>query len=137
MNNTHRDIKLVIFDRKKYLESIKKLRTRNAPNYVIEAYENGFSGVVNAYYKLKLTKKRSKRTVISESKRYRNLAKNIDLNFVQEAVKKSDLDFIKAFFQMTNMDIVSGRRIPPNAGKLLKQDIVKSLGLKDLYKKLK
>ena len=57
--------------------------------------------------------------------------------FIREAVKKSDIDFLKAFFQMTNMDIMSGEKLPPNAGSLLKQGIIKDLGLKDLYKKLR
>jgi hypothetical protein len=132
-------MKLTIFNKTKYLESIKKLKARNAPSYIIEAYNEGYTNVVNEYYNIKLQKLRTKKlkSNVNESKNYLDIAKNIKLSFVQESIKKSDIDFLKAFFQMTNLDIVTGKKLPPNASKLLKQDVIRDLGLKDLYKKLR
>jgi transcription elongation factor len=132
-------MKLTIFNKTKYLESIKKLKARNAPGYIIEAYNEGYTNVVNEYYNIKLQKLRTKKLKnnVNESKNYLDIAKNIKLSFVQESIKKSDIDFLKAFFQMTNLDIVTGKKLPPNASKLLKQDVIRDLGLKDLYKKLR
>lgn len=130
---------IVCFDIKKYKDSLRKLERRKAPNYIVEAYKEGYISVVNFYYSLKLEKRLGKK--IEESTELlaeveRHLQKS-DLPFVQEALRKKDKDFLKAFFMMTNMDIMSGERLPPNAAKLLKQGIVKDLGLKDLFKKLR
>jgi hypothetical protein len=132
-------MKLTIFDRKKYLETIKKLEKRNAPNYILEAYEEGYTKVVNEYYKIKLDRIKAKNFKYSlmESKTYSDLAKTVKFSFIEAALKKSDIDFLKAFFQMTNLDIVSGKKIPPNAGRLIDQSSIRDLGLKDLYKKLR
>lgn len=135
-------MKLTMFDRRKHIESLNKLKKRNAPSYVIDAYNEGYVKVVNTYYSLKLQKlKENKgRYTLKEAKAYTDYAKLVEYEeapFIREAVKKSDIDFLKAFFQMTNMDIMSGEKLPPNAGSLLKQGIIKDLGLKDLYKKLR
>jgi hypothetical protein len=60
-----------------------------------------------------------------------------DNHFLKEATSVKDLDFIKAFFKMANLDLVSGDRLPPNASKLIRQKISKDFGLKDLFKKLR
>jgi hypothetical protein len=127
-------MKLIIFDRKKYSEAMHALELRKAPSYIIEAYQEGYTGVVNAYYKIKLNRLRSKGN-IKESVNY-NVTEAMP-NFVKEARRNKDSDFLKAFFKMTNMDIMSGNKLPPNAAKLIKQGVVKDLGLTDLYKKLK
>ena len=57
--------------------------------------------------------------------------------FLSEALNSKDLDFIKAFFKMANLDLMSGNKLPPNASKLIKQKIPKNFGLNDLYKKLR
>jgi enolase len=132
-------MKLTLFNRKKYLEAIRSLKKRNAPDYVLQAYEEGYAKVVNEYYKIKLERIRNKnyKYSLTESTEYTNLVKKANITFLESALKKSDIDFIKAFFQMTNLDIVTGEKLPPNASKLINQGIIKDLGLKDLYKKLR
>lgn len=133
-------MKLTVFDRKKYIESIKRLKAKNAPSYVIKAYEEGYGKVVNAYYKKKLERRMTGnyKYSLKEANSYANLAEHVTLDFLQEAIKKSDIDFLKAFFQMTNVDISSGEKLPPNAGKLIRQGMkLRGYSLKDLYKKLK
>ena len=133
-------MKLTVFDRRKYTEAINSLTLKKAPPYIIEAYKEGYAEVVNAYYKKKLERRLSKdyKVSLNESKKYFEIAKNLEINFIQEALKKSDVDFLKAFFQMTNLDIVSGEKLPPGAGKLIRQGMkLRGFSLKDLYKKLK
>ena len=131
-------MKLVVFDRKKYIESISKLKLRRAPDYVINAFQEGYIGTVNEYYKIKLQNKiKNKKESIKITSVLSEAVKNENKQFLNEAASKKDLDFIKAFFRMTNMDIMSGDRLPPNASSLIKQGIVKDFGLKDLYKKLR
>ena len=133
-------MKLTIFDRRKYQEAIKRLKAKNAPDYIIEAYQEGYGNVVNAYYKKKLERRLSRNFKISltESKRYKAMAEHVDLKFLKEALTKSDIDFLKAFFQVTNLDIFTGEKLPPNAGELIKQGTsLRGKQLKDLYKKLK
>ena len=124
-----------IFDRTKYMNSIKMLKAREAPDYIIEAYKNGYIKEINYYYKARLSKK-----PISESATratLRQFVTDSNLSFLKEAMSQQNYDFIKAFFQMTNMDIMTGEKLPPDAGNLIKQGIVKDFGLKDLFKKLK
>lgn len=190
-------MKLTAFNRTVYVESLRKLKARNAPNYVIEAYkEGGYASIINKYYRLKLERKLKKQKQVVEntneltvakkpvyvggiasllcpncSKIVFNIAKynqydknckycgqkldwseyitngirkindesasDVSANLIKEAVSNNDLDFIKAFFMMTNMDIISGKRLPPNASNLIKQGIVQDFGLKDLFKKLR
>lgn len=133
-------MKLVLFDRKKYIESLYKLKVRKAPSYVIKAYNEGYTLVVNEYYKEKLNKKR-RSTVVKENKNFLadaiEFSKACNLDLLNEALAVKDLDFIKAFFKMANLDLTSGDRLPPNASKLIKQRVAKDFGLKDLYKKLR
>lgn len=132
-------MKLTIFDLKKHETAIRRLEARKAPSYVIEAYNEGFTKQINDYYKVKL-KKRLNKTIIKESninKSLLNKASKSEYNFIKEAAKKRDEDFLKQFFTMTNLDIVTGRKLPPNAGNLVKQGIVKDISLKDLFKKLR
>jgi hypothetical protein len=138
LKKSKRGLKMNIttFDRKKYVESLKRLERRGAPSYVVEAYRDGYVDVVNGYYDIRLHRKLNRK--IQESKvDVLGRAESIKNRHVQEALKARDEDFLKAFFIMTNLDIVTGNKLPPNAGKLLRQDIVRSLGLKDLFKKLK
>jgi len=133
-------MKLTIFDRKKYEEAIKRLKAKNAPDYIIEAYKEGYGSVVNAYYKIKLERRISKnfKVPLTESKRYKAMAEFVNIKFLKEALTKSDIDFLKAFFQITNLDIFSGEKLPPNAGELIKQGMsLRGKQLKDLYKKLR
>jgi hypothetical protein len=133
-------MKLTIFDLKKQENSIRKLEARKAPPYILEAYDEGFVDVINNYYKLKL--KNLKIKVVTESKQpidseLITMVSHSEHKFLKEALSKRDEDFLKAFFTMTNLDIVSGRKLPPNASSLIKQGITQDLGLKDLYKKLR
>lgn len=133
-------MKLVIFDLKKHETALNRLKSRKAPEYVIEAYNEGFTDTVNKYYALKLNKikkgniKESKKTISSNLV---GLVKDSKYSFIKEALKQRDEDFLKAFFILSNLDIVTGRKLPPSSGQLVKQGIIKDLGLKDLYKKLK
>lgn len=128
-------MRLTIFNRGKYIESIKKLQKRKAPDYVIEAYNNGYTDVVNYYYRIKLFNKINK---IEESKvNLLEQFKNTKLPFITEALTKRDEEFLKAFFIMTNLDIVTGKRLPRNAGQMLKQREIVDLGLTKLHKRLR
>lgn len=129
-------MKLKIFNRTKYIESMKKLQRRNAPNYVIEAYNSGYIDVVNYYYRLKLENLRLK-TPKSSQKGLLEHYISFPIGFIQEALKKRDEDFLKAFFVMTNLDIVTGKRLPPRAGSGLKPAGINNIGFKDIFKKLK
>lgn len=132
-------MKLTLFNRKKYFESLQKLKVRKAPSYIIEAYKDGYASVVNEYYRTKLDKRINK-SVFEEDKypveSLIEVSKGLDIGFLNEALTVKDLEFIKAFFKMANLDLVSGDRLPPNASKLIRQKIAKDFGLKDLYKKL-
>lgn len=128
-------MKIKIFDRKRYIESINKLYKRKAPAYVIEAYNNGYIDVVNYYYKLKL---HNKRTGVSNSTQ-ETFSEHFQGNhpsFVNEALTKRDEEFLKAFFVMTNLNIVSGAKLPPSAGNKLKPSGLTNIGFKDVFKKL-
>lgn len=133
-------MRLTVFNRTKYVEALNKLKAKNAPAYVIEAYNEGFSDVINAYYKIKLDRrlKNNYKYSLNEAKQYAEKAKEIPFNFLKEAISKMDADFLKAFFQMTNLDIVTGEKLPPNAGKLIRTGMsLRGKSLKDLYKKLR
>lgn len=129
-------MKLRIFDRTKYIESIKKLQKRNAPDYVIEAYNNGYTDVVNYYYRLRLENRRKNKPNSSNTSLLEQYV-NFPLEFIQEALKKRDEEFLKAFFVMTNLDIVTGKRLPPSTGSGLKPAGVTNIGFKDVFKKIR
>lgn len=128
-------MKLIIFNRTKYIESMNKLARRKAPDYVIEAYNNGYTDVVNYYYKLRLQNKRTKTENTKESlvERYQPS----EISFIQEALKKRDEDFLKAFFVMTNLDIVTGKKLPPSVSNKIKPSGLTNIGFKDVFKKLR
>lgn len=127
-------MKLITFDTKKYQKSYSNLIKINAPDYVIEAFIKGYHKEVKLYYKLKANKKvSSKVNALLENKKYKEPS---NIMFLEGARKKRDEEFLKAFFVMTNLDIVTGKKLPPKAGQLLKPGGI-SLGLKDLYKKLR
>jgi hypothetical protein len=131
-------MKLTVFNRKAYTESINKLKARNAPGYVIDAYKEGYVSAINKYYRMRLERLLKRTHVVKENiVDLKKVADNTSVEFIREAANNKDLDFIKAFFMMTNMDIMTGSKIPPNASSLIKQDIVKDFGLKDLFKKLR
>lgn len=132
-------MKVTIFDRKKYITSMNNLIKLNAPSYVLEAYKLGYTKVVNKYYKDKAVNKR-----LNESRQAKSSPESLlladlvpNLPFITEARKKRDEDFLKAFFVMTNLDIVTGKKLPPNTGRLLKDRGIFDSGLKELYKKLR
>ena len=129
-------MKIRVFNRSKYIESLRKLEARKAPSYIVEAFKYGFIEEVNQYYNIRKARLLNK-NLISEDTKLLNDAKEIDVGFIQEAAKKKDLDFLRVFFQMTNMNIFTGKKLPPDAAKLLKPEYVKDLGLKDLYKKMR
>lgn len=128
-------MKLIIFNRTKYLESIKKLKIRKAPDYVIEAYNRGYIDVVNEYYKLKLENKRNSKT--NSKSGILEEYKDSQIDIVKEALTKRDEEFLKAFFVMTNLDIVTGKRIPRKAGGKLKPSGLTNIGFKDVFRKLR
>ena len=131
-------MKVIIFDRKKYIESMNILIKHKAPSYVLEAYQQGYTKVVNQYYKNKVMKTLNEsRQVITGSEALSLAGLVPNLPFVAEARKKRDEDFLRAFFVMTNLDIVTGNKLPPNAGRLLKDRGMFDSGLKELYKKLR
>jgi hypothetical protein len=125
-------VKITIFDRKKHIENYNNLVKRGAPRYVLEAYMLGYVSLVNTYYKIKLNLQKVK---IESTNHLYEFAKTSNLHFVREALSQRDEEFLKAFFVLTNLDIVTGNRLNRAAGKLLKPGIAKSLGLKDLYKR--
>lgn len=132
-------MKLKIFDRKKYIESVNRLTKRKAPDYIVEAYLNGFSNVVNHYYNTKYNRAINK-SLIKESKKGVSWTKLAEAHakeypFLSEALNRRDEEFLKAFFIMTNLDIVTGKKLERNAGKILKTHGV--VGLKNLYTKEK
>ena len=129
-----------VFDREKYHQALRKLERRKAPDYVIEAYKEGHTSVVNEYYKIKLSRKIGKGGVELKAESVRtleSLVKFFDIPILNEALTVKDLEFIKAFFKMANLDLVSGDRLPPNAAHLIRQGIAKDFGLNQLFKKLK
>ena len=60
-------------------------------------------------------------------------------NILEEAKKKNDLDFMKSFYQYTNMDIITGNRIPKGASRFILQDVIydSSKDMKKYFRKLK
>lgn len=134
------NIKLKLFNRTKYEQNLKKLQARKAPIYIIEAYNRGLIGVVNEYYKIRLHKKRN----LAESADNKNLmklkefVKKAELKMLDEAFNKKDFDFLNLMYKMTNIDILTKhRKIPANAGQLIKQGEILDLGLTKLHKKLR
>lgn len=132
-------MKVTIFDRGKYFNAMKTLNERKAPSYIKEAYYNGYSEVVNLYYKAKINKKLGSRPRLLEGNdsKYLERAKNDKRNFLKEAARKNDRDFIKLFYRVSNMDIMSGKRLPPKTGQLLKQAPGPGLGITDIVKRMK
>lgn len=133
-------MKLTVFDRSKYMESVRKLEKRKAPTYVIQAYKDGHTKVVNEYYKIKLSQRigRQKRSPVQENAdTLEKLARAFNLDILNEALTNKDLEFIKAFFKMANLDLVSGDKLPPNAAHLIRQGIAKDFDLNKLFKKLR
>lgn len=133
-------INIKLFNRTKYEDNLRKLKSRNAPTYIIEAYNRGFIELVNEYYKKRLNNKRG--LLESEShtttKTLLHSAKNSGVKMLEEAYKKKDLDFLNLMYQMTNIDILTKhRKIPANAGQLIKQGEILDLGLTKLHKRLK
>ena len=93
-------MELKIFDRKKYVESINILISRKAPSYVIEAYQQGFTKVVNLYYKIKTTRAITESKIAITTAEAFSLAGLVsNMPMVTEALKKRDEDFLKC---MTN-----------------------------------
>lgn len=132
--------KLTIFDRQKYNSAIERLKNRKAPPYVIQAYRDGHTNVVNEYYRLRLAHRidSGKRAKVQENyETLETLVKTFDIEILNEAMTSKDLEFIKAFFKMANLDLVSGDKLPPNAAKLIRQGIAKDFGLNQLFKKLR
>lgn len=115
-------LKITVFNITKYNESMKRLESRKAPKYIIEAYENGFGEIVNSYYREKIEKLKSGKSVIEESYDYINeLAKTSKHVFINEALEAGDAAFLKKFLQMTNIDIFTGQRLPNDYSKMIKQ----------------
>lgn len=133
-------INVKLFNRSKYESNINKLKSRNAPKYIIEAYNRGYISVVNTYYNNKIKAAQG----LTESKnrvpikRLKEFVEASGLLMLEEALSKKDLDFLNLMYQMTNIDILTKhKRIPANAGKLIKQGEILDLGLTKLHKKLR
>lgn len=136
MNET----KLTLFNRTKYESNLRKLEARNAPNYIIEAYNRGLVGMVNEYYKRRLQEQRGllEQKYCKPPKVLMQEAKNSGIKMMVEAYKKKDLDFLNLLYQMTNIDILTKhKKIPANAGQLIKQGEILDLGLTKLHKRLR
>ena len=133
-------MKLIVFDRQKYMKSLRQLEdVRKAPTYVIHAYRDGHTSTVNEYYKIKL-EKRIHKNIELQNENVDTLSRLVtwfDIDFLNEAISNNDLAFIKAFFKMANLDLISGNRLPPNASALIKQGIAKDIDLNKLFKKLR
>lgn len=130
-------MKLTVFDVTKYGKSLEQLKKQNAPDYVVEAYKQGYTKVVNEYYKL-LKVKTTKPDILEESMNlFLSHCQTSPIKVLREAAHKNDTNFMKAFFRMSNMDIMTGKRLPPEAGSMLKPGIAKDLGLKDLFKTMR
>ena len=132
-------MKVTAFNRGKYYKAIKTLEARKAPSYIIEAYHHGYSDVINLYYREKINTKRGKPSIINESteKNYLDLVKVDKRRFITEAVSRKDKAFLKAFYQVTNMDILTGNRLPPSAAKLIKQATTKGIGTTNVLKRMR
>ena len=131
-------MKIVSFDRAKYNRVMEAFKTRKSPNYIVEAYHHGHVEVINLYYREKINKKLGKPSSIVENKSidYLHIAEaDTNRRFIQEAARKKDMDFLKLFYQVTGMDILSGNKLPPKAGQLLKQAPTKSFKLTDIFKR--
>ncbi len=132
---------LTVFNKTKYVNSIRKLEARKAPSYIIDAFNLGFSKVINEYYRNKVLISKG---LLAESK-----VDSFDLDFIctvvskfkygflGEAMSNKNLEFLKSFFVMTNMDILTGNKLPPDVSKMIMQSPVRSLGLEDIMKKLR
>ena len=132
------NIRVTAFDRGKYTEALRILEARKAPNYILEAYHLGHSNVINAYYKDKLQTKLGRASTLEENTREDFLEKakrDKHRRFIQEAKKKNDMAFIKLFYQVTGMDILTGSKLPPSAGKLMKQVPTKGLGTTNILRR--
>lgn len=130
-------MKLRVFDRKKYAEAINALIKRNAPTYIIEAYKQGYVKVVNYYYKNKVNKLQESKKTVFDTIDVFNVTADVDLDFIVEARKKRDEDFLRAFYVMTNLDIITGSKLPPATGKLLKDKGIYNMNIKDIFKKIR
>lgn len=133
-------VTIKLFNRTKYENNLNKLKARKAPNYVIEAYNRGYIKIINEYYRQRLNSKRGLNESFTkeEIKTLEDFVKNSNMRMLEEAFNKKDLDFLNLMYQMTNIDILTKhRKIPANAGKLIKQGEILDLGLTKLHKRLK
>ncbi len=144
-------MKIKVFNVSKYNLGKRILKLRNAPEYIMEAHRIGLTNVINSYYQLKKGKVLNESYVIDD----KDLVEMHDLfvsrlndenkeekelkNILEEAKKKNDLDFMKSFYQYTNMDIITGNRIPKGASRFILQDVIydSSKDMKKYFRKLK
>lgn len=144
-------MKIKVFNVSKYNLGKQILKLRNAPEYIMEAHRIGLTNVINSYYQLKKGKVLNEAYTIDD----KNLIEMHNLfvsrlndenkeekelkNILEEAKKKNDLDFMKSFYQYTNMDIVTGNRIPKGASRFILQDVLydSSKDMKKYFRKLK
>lgn len=144
-------MKIKVFNVSKYNLGKRILKLRNAPEYIMEAHRMGLTNVINSYYQLKKGKVLNESYIIDD----KDLVEMHDLfvsrlndenkeekelkNILEEAKKKNDLDFMKSFYQYTNMDIITGNRIPKGASRFILQDVIydSSKDMKKYFRKLK
>ena len=144
-------MKIKVFNVSKYNLGKRILKLRYAPEYIIEAHRIGLTNVINSYYQLKKGKVLNESYIIDD----KDLVEMHDLfvsrlndenkeekelkNILEEAKKKNDLDFMKSFYQYTNMDIITGNRIPKGASRFILQDVIydSSKDMKKYFRKLK
>ncbi|HQQ39319.1 MAG: hypothetical protein BWX57_00426 [Tenericutes bacterium ADurb.Bin024] len=144
-------MKIKVFNVSKYNLGKRILKLRNAPEYIMEAHRIGLTNVINSYYQLKKGKVLNESYIIDD----KDLVEMHDLfvsrlndenkeekelkNILEEAKKKNDLDFMKSFYQYTNMDIITGNRIPKGASRFILQDVIydSSKDMKKYFRKLK
>lgn len=111
--------KVKIYNRQAYNNSIRRLEKINAPDYVVEAYKQGHTELVNNYYKRRLANKLGFESKIVITEQQVKEVRNSKANFISEAAKKKDQEFMGELYRMSNMDILTGKRLPPNYGELV------------------
>lgn len=136
-------MKIKIYELDKYKKGLTILEKRDAPNYIIEAYKEGHGKIVNTYYRnrtINAVKKNllniEAQEVESLSEAHIDLLENSKLNFIKEAARKRDKKFLDTMYTMSNLDIMTGKKLPPNSGRLYLQGYIDS-GMKKKLRKFR
>lgn len=138
-------MKIKILDLGKNKTGKNILKLRNAPDFILEAYDLGMTNTINEYYKIKEENKerkslfesaREKRILVENDNRFKEFLSKIEKtdeilkleNILNEARNREE-DFLKAFYRYTNADIFTGgKRVPAKASRFMQLKSVKDLG---------